>query len=298
MIRRTGRFTRRSPRASRPWVAAPWRWSPLPGKSRCSRSALEAGATSWVCSFWQCCRPDLYETSPRSGASPGRGGGLLGYLVPAAAERPFPVADCPHLECGRGLGLDRTPPLPAPAAVGGGVPVRRRAGRVSRSWRWNDATINWPWPWRSRAEEAYLARSEPTWKAAQVSNLVFGPEDHLLTQDYRAFYFDCRVTRESIYRRRGPIRPLDHRSDRFQPQVDRRRFHPRASGREPQRPGDRIRSHPQPVGRRPVGQRCLRLAHATRRVPFPRCRRRPATLSAGDAAAVNGGCDATGATPG
>ena len=50
--------------------------------------------------------------------------------------------------------------------------------------------------------EHYLARCEPTWKAARVSNVIFGPQDHLLTQDYRAFYFDCRVTRENIYRRR------------------------------------------------------------------------------------------------
>jgi len=54
------------------------------------------------------------------------------------------------------------------------------------------------------SREDYLTRCEPTWRAARISNLVFGPEDHLLTQDYRAFYFDCRVTRESTYRRRVP----------------------------------------------------------------------------------------------
>jgi dolichyl-phosphate-mannose-protein mannosyltransferase len=54
------------------------------------------------------------------------------------------------------------------------------------------------------SREHYLARCEPTWRAARVSNLIFGPEDHLLTQDYRGFYFDCRVTRENIYRRRVP----------------------------------------------------------------------------------------------
>ena len=52
------------------------------------------------------------------------------------------------------------------------------------------------------SREDYLARCEPTWRAAGVSNLIFSPEDHLLSQDYRAFYFDCRVTRENIYRRR------------------------------------------------------------------------------------------------
>ncbi len=52
------------------------------------------------------------------------------------------------------------------------------------------------------SRDDYLSRSEPTWRAARLSNLIFGPKDHLLTQDYRAFYFDCRVTRESLYRRR------------------------------------------------------------------------------------------------
>ena len=49
--------------------------------------------------------------------------------------------------------------------------------------------------------ESYLVGQEPTYRAAVVANALAGPEGHLLTQDYRSFYFNCRVTRESIYRR-------------------------------------------------------------------------------------------------
>ena len=45
----------------------------------------------------------------------------------------------------------------------------------------------------------YLTRHEPTWLAA---NTPLGPDAHLLSQDYRAFYFPCRVTRENNYRQR------------------------------------------------------------------------------------------------
>jgi len=50
--------------------------------------------------------------------------------------------------------------------------------------------------------EQYLARHEPTWVAASILNAQAGRDAHLLTQDYRAFYFRCRVTREALYRRR------------------------------------------------------------------------------------------------
>ncbi|MHC4180123.1 MAG: phospholipid carrier-dependent glycosyltransferase, partial [Planctomycetota bacterium] len=47
----------------------------------------------------------------------------------------------------------------------------------------------------------YLLRQEPTYRAAEIFNVLASPGDHLLSQDYRAFYFNGRVTRESIYRR-------------------------------------------------------------------------------------------------
>ena len=50
--------------------------------------------------------------------------------------------------------------------------------------------------------QQYLTEHEPTWAAAEVANQIAGPEAHLLSQDYRGFYFNCRVTRENVYRRR------------------------------------------------------------------------------------------------
>jgi len=50
--------------------------------------------------------------------------------------------------------------------------------------------------------EHYLVRAEPTYRAAAVANVLLRPGDHILSQDYRAFYFDHRVTRENAYRRR------------------------------------------------------------------------------------------------
>jgi len=49
--------------------------------------------------------------------------------------------------------------------------------------------------------ESYLLRHEPTYPAACVANHLLGPDAHLLTQDYRTFYFQHRATRENVYRR-------------------------------------------------------------------------------------------------
>ncbi len=51
----------------------------------------------------------------------------------------------------------------------------------------------------SRAD--YLAEHEPTWKAAAVANEALPPDAHILSQEYRRFYFNCRTTRENVYRR-------------------------------------------------------------------------------------------------
>jgi len=53
--------------------------------------------------------------------------------------------------------------------------------------------------WQSR--DAYLLEAEPTWQAAAASNASFGTCGHLLSLDYRAYYFDCPVTREKVFRR-------------------------------------------------------------------------------------------------
>lgn len=47
----------------------------------------------------------------------------------------------------------------------------------------------------------YLSRHVPTYQAAAITNRLFSPDSHVLSQDYRAFYFNCRVTRENVYRR-------------------------------------------------------------------------------------------------
>jgi hypothetical protein len=49
--------------------------------------------------------------------------------------------------------------------------------------------------------EHYLLKHEPSYRAAAVFNALASPGDHLLSQDYRAFYFNGRVTRENVYRR-------------------------------------------------------------------------------------------------
>jgi hypothetical protein len=53
--------------------------------------------------------------------------------------------------------------------------------------------------WEDR--QSYLSRHEPSFAAAAVANLILEPDDHILSQDNRLFYFDSRITRESIYRR-------------------------------------------------------------------------------------------------
>jgi hypothetical protein len=55
---------------------------------------------------------------------------------------------------------------------------------------------------RSRA--AYLEENEPTWRAAAALNQTLAPGDHLLSEDVRGYYFNCRVTRDIVYRRRVP----------------------------------------------------------------------------------------------
>jgi len=49
--------------------------------------------------------------------------------------------------------------------------------------------------------DKYLLRHEPAYRAAAVANALLDDDAHLLSQDYRAFYFNQRVTREIIYRR-------------------------------------------------------------------------------------------------
>ncbi|NLX99390.1 MAG: phospholipid carrier-dependent glycosyltransferase [Rhodopirellula sp.] len=61
------------------------------------------------------------------------------------------------------------------------------------------------------SREAFLARNEPTWLAADAGNQLGNQGDHILSQEHRAFYFNCRVTRENLYRlRTGYDRGIDN----------------------------------------------------------------------------------------
>jgi hypothetical protein len=51
------------------------------------------------------------------------------------------------------------------------------------------------------SREQYLERCEPTYQAARFVNAHLPSDAHILSQDYRAFYFDRPVTRENAFRR-------------------------------------------------------------------------------------------------
>ena len=57
--------------------------------------------------------------------------------------------------------------------------------------------------------EDYLLRHDPTYRAATVANQVLRCNAHILSQEPRAFYFDCHVTRESSLRPAAIEGPAD-----------------------------------------------------------------------------------------
>ncbi len=50
-----------------------------------------------------------------------------------------------------------------------------------------------------QSRDAYLTEHEPTYRAAALSNLLLPPDTHILSLDYRGFYFKHRITREKNY---------------------------------------------------------------------------------------------------
>lgn len=48
----------------------------------------------------------------------------------------------------------------------------------------------------------YLARTQPVYTATLILNRLCGPQARILSEDYRAFYFEGEVVRDSVYRRR------------------------------------------------------------------------------------------------
>lgn len=61
---------------------------------------------------------------------------------------------------------------------------------------------------------SYLQRREPTYRAASLANAMLTPGDRLLSQDYRSFYFQMPVVRESVFRRQTHYeRPTNSATD-------------------------------------------------------------------------------------
>ena len=79
--------------------------------------------------------------------------------------------------------------LAMPLLLGGALPVKRAKDKLAVA-----AGIE--------SRDEYLARHEPTSRAAAALSTAGSAHSRLLSQDYRAFYFPCDVVRESIYRRR------------------------------------------------------------------------------------------------
>ena len=63
------------------------------------------------------------------------------------------------------------------------------------------ASDKWPVAVGVESRQQYLTRHEPTYLVAAVANQL-PPGAKILSQDYRAFYFQPQIVRENIYRRR------------------------------------------------------------------------------------------------
>lgn len=64
------------------------------------------------------------------------------------------------------------------------------------------ARERWPVALGIESREAYLLRREPSYQAAAWANALLAPDARILSQEQRAFYFNIRVARENVFRRR------------------------------------------------------------------------------------------------
>jgi hypothetical protein len=93
--------------------------------------------------------------------------------------------------------MRRWPAVPRRAALGTiAILAASQAGIALRR-----AADAWPVVLGCESRDAYLARCEPTYRAAQWMAQHLPRGAHLLSQEHRALYFPCRTTRENIYRR-------------------------------------------------------------------------------------------------
>jgi hypothetical protein len=67
--------------------------------------------------------------------------------------------------------------------------------------------------------EEYLRRLDPSYAAAHFATTSLPADAVILSQDYRLFYFPCRVTRENVYRRETnyPAQPTRRRNCALMP---------------------------------------------------------------------------------
>jgi len=87
-----------------------------------------------------------------------------------------------------------TPRLLAHAALGGALVVIAVVAVVRSGDRLSVAV-----GWESRRE--WLLRNEPSYAAAETANRLLPGNAKILSQDFRSFYFNQPVVRESVYRR-------------------------------------------------------------------------------------------------
>ena len=64
------------------------------------------------------------------------------------------------------------------------------------------ARLHWHVALGGESREDWLTEHEPTYVTSMVVNRRLGPHQRMLSQEQRAFYFDCQVIRESIFRRK------------------------------------------------------------------------------------------------
>jgi hypothetical protein len=93
--------------------------------------------------------------------------------------------------------LRRLPAMPRLAAgcVFAGVAALGAIVALERSWPRTTVALGW------QSREEFLIEHEPSYTAALVAKDLLSPHDRILSQDYRAFYFDAPLTRETVFRR-------------------------------------------------------------------------------------------------
>jgi hypothetical protein len=86
-------------------------------------------------------------------------------------------------------------PRLAAGCVFAGVAALGAIVALERSWPRTTVALGW------QSREEFLIEHEPSYTAALVAKDLLSPHDRILSQDYRAFYFDAPLTRETVFRR-------------------------------------------------------------------------------------------------